>query len=77
MKKDVRGKVFPRTAHHITACQLDWLVTSASQRIKRGFIPVSTLFPFVTLFRSLLSFLSLFPSVRLISLAKRRRGNRG
>ncbi len=45
MKKDVRDKMFPRMAHRIMACQLDWLVTSASQRTRRGLIHMTTLFP--------------------------------
>lgn len=43
MKKDVQKKMFPRMAHHIIACLLNWLVTSVNQRIKPGFTRMSTL----------------------------------
>lgn len=57
MKRDVWEKMFPRMAHRIIACQLDWLVPSASQRIKRGLIHMTTLFPLFFLFPSLHFFL--------------------
>lgn len=46
MKKDVQEKTFPGMVQRIAACQLDWLLTSASQRIKRGLIHMTTPFPF-------------------------------
>lgn len=59
MKKDVEEKMFPRTAHRIVACQLDWLVTSTSQRIKQGLILM------IKLCLSLSQFLSFFLSLFL------------
>lgn len=68
MKKDAQEKMFPRMANRIMVYQFDWLVTSASQRIKRGLIHMTTMFP-LFLFHSLCFFHSLFLPVCLIALA--------